>query len=185
MEIWKDITGYEGLYQVSTLGNVRTLNWKNTGETRLLSQRETNRGYNMVNLCRNGKMRYFLVHRLVATAFVEGYQDGDTVNHINENKLDNKVTNLEWCSHRENIAKYFDNHTCRNSLIRKTQIRRLKKPYKLFQPIEQLALSGESIRRFSCVNDIKHELGYNSSSIKQCCEGVRHTAYGYKWQYAV
>ena len=101
-EIWKDIEGYEGIYQVSNLGCVKALNYKRTGKEKILKQRNK-RGYCCVGLYKDGKQKWCLVHRLVAFAFVDGYTEGLVVNHKDENKQNNAWTNLEWCTQQENV----------------------------------------------------------------------------------
>ena len=108
MEVWKDIQGYEGLYQVSNLGNVRSLNWRNTGQVRNLYLKPQNRGYLQVELAKCGQKRGFTVHRLVAMAFVSGYAEGKVVNHINEDKRDNRAENLEWVSQSDNTLLFLN-----------------------------------------------------------------------------
>lgn len=115
MEIWKDIKGYEGLYQVSNEGNVVRL-WKKS--KKLISQ-ETSRGYKRVHLYKNGISQHHSVHRLVATAFVENPDNLPQVNHKDENPGNNKVENLEWCD-----AKYNRNYGTCNERIRKAQLGR-------------------------------------------------------------
>lgn len=108
MEIWKDIVGYEGLYQVSNLGNVRSLDRispigrKVRGRVRRQTLNNRN-GYCYVSLCKNGSAKNYSVHRLVAMAFVENPDGKNTVNHINEIKTDNRSVNLEWMSLPENL----------------------------------------------------------------------------------
>lgn len=118
-EIWKDIKiekngivhDYTGLYQVSNKGRVRALNYRRTGKIKVISQ-GTNRGYYRVQLHKNGERNDFQVQRLVATAFIPNPENKPEVNHINENKLDNRVENLEWTTHEENV-----NHGTRNNRI--------------------------------------------------------------------
>ena len=128
MERWKCIPGYEGIYQASTLGRIRSHPRKTT-ETSLHGMRHwkcrilKGRGNNYstgsrVSLWKNGKQRDFLVARLVATAWVDGYESEMTVNHINGDRLDNRIENLEWVTLRENIQ-----HGFRTGLYRATQKR--------------------------------------------------------------
>lgn len=104
-EIWKDIEGYEGLYQVSNLGRVKSLgNGKsNNSKERIKKQTNTNtRGYLQVQLSKDGSKKMFLVHRLVASAFIPNPNDLETVNHKDENKENNSVKNLEWMTNKDN-----------------------------------------------------------------------------------
>lgn len=172
MEIWKDIEGYEGLYQVSNFGNVRSLNWRNTGGTRNLTLKRHNRGYLHVELAKAGVCKAFLVHRLVAKHFVLGYAEGLVVNHINECKTDNRAENLEWMSQSSN-TKY--------SLVHRSST--AKRCRKNTRPIFQIKASGEKTP-WPCILEAVRATGFNAWSIKQCCEGKRKTAYGYMWQYA-
>ena len=98
MEIWKDIQGYEGLYQVSNYGNVKSLNYRMTGKERILKSGKTVNGYLAVDLCKNGKRKHSLIHRLVAQAFLENPNNYPQVNHKDENKQNNHVSNLEFCT---------------------------------------------------------------------------------------
>ena len=100
-EIWKPIEGYEGLYEVSNLGRVKSLKRLHTKE-RILSQFLNHRGYARVNLWKENKSRKYSVHRLVAEAFIPNPDSKPQVNHIDENKTNNSVENLEWCTQLEN-----------------------------------------------------------------------------------
>ncbi len=98
-EVWRDIQGFEGLYEVSNYGNVRSLKY---GKIKYLKPSNNGRGYYQVILCKNGKAKQFTVHRLVANAFIENPNGYNEINHINEDKTNNKVENLEWCTHKYN-----------------------------------------------------------------------------------
>ena len=97
-EIWKDIDGYEGLYQISNLGNVKSLNYRNQGIERILTPKCNNAGRLWVELARNGDRKPMLIHRLVAMAFIPNPNGYPQVNHMDENPKNNRVDNLEWCT---------------------------------------------------------------------------------------
>jgi len=115
-EIWKDIDGYEGYYQVSNMGRVRSVDRvveHNKGgycqlKGRLLKLYTTKKGYDRVNLNKNGKIKFFLVHRLVTQAFIPNPESKPQVNHIDGVKTNNNVSNLEWCTPSENIKHSFE-----------------------------------------------------------------------------
>ena len=128
-EIWKDIVGYEGLYQVSNLGNVKRLKgYKGRGkgyivEEHLIKPSISSNGYQNVVLCKNGKTKTFTMHRLVAIAFLYNSDNLPQVNHKDENKLNNCVDNLEWCD-----SKYNNNYGTRNKKCSdKWKLKRLQK----------------------------------------------------------
>ena len=117
-EVWKDIKGYEGLYQVSNLGKIRSLRcW--TGRiylvrNKILNPSRNQKGYLQVQLCKNGKRKQCLVHRVVAEIFIPHFDEKqDIVNHIDGNKLNNIVENLEWCTQKQNVQ-----HAIRNNLFK-------------------------------------------------------------------
>ena len=106
-EQWRDIDGYEGMYQVSDLGRVRS---RKSGEWKVLRVIKNSKGYLFVNLYKDGNIKHFLVHRLVAQAFIPNSDESKTqINHINEVKSENRVSNLEWCSAQYNMT-YNDLH---------------------------------------------------------------------------
>lgn len=100
-EIWKDIPDYEGLYQVSNLGRVKSLNYNHTGKPKILKLHRQN-GYLSVTLCKNNNPMYYYVHRLVAKMFIPNPNNYPIINHKDENKMNNFVNNLEWCTHKYN-----------------------------------------------------------------------------------
>lgn len=115
-EKWKDIFGYEGVYQVSDLGRVRS---RYSGEWRILKWKKQNVGYLQVDLYKDKKRKQHLVHRLVADAFIPNNDESkNQVNHINEDKTDNRASNLEWCDRQYNMT-YNDIHHKRNTKRRK------------------------------------------------------------------
>lgn len=166
MEIWKDIEGYEGLYQVSSEGMVKSLNYNRTGEERILKSGKDKDGYLYVILYKEGNTKTFSVHRLVAQAFLNNPDNLQQVNHIDENPTNNSVDNLEWCT-----AKYNVNYGTRTE---KTQ-----------KPILQFSKTGEFIRKWESGTQVERELGIDNSSIAKCCKGKQKTAGNFRWCYAV
>jgi len=165
-EVWKDIKGYEGLYQVSNLGRVRN------ADGHVHTPKKHNKGYYHVHLSDgHDKIKAKLVHRLVAEAFIPNPNNYPCVNHINEHKTDNRAENLEWCTHSVNMLKHFE--ICPRKVSLKHNCL-----------IEQIDKEGNLVRTWSNIAEVHREMGYHNTSLKECCEGKRHKAYGYKWHYA-
>lgn len=163
MEIWKDIKGYEGLYQVSNYGNVRSLDYRHTGRTEVLSPGENTCGYLFVNLCKNGKVKKFTLHRLVAEAFLPNWFDDREVNHKDENPKNNNVDNLEWCDRKYNI-----NYG--------TRIERISKQ------VIQMTKTGELVREWPSTAEAGRN-GFHQPAIVYCCIGQRKSHKGFIWKY--
>ena len=152
----KDIKGYEGLYAITTEGDVYSYKRK-----RFLKYGVNNIGYLCVNLCKDGKVKSYYIHRLVAEAYIPNPENLPQINHRDENKANNCLQNLEWCD-----ASYNINYGTRNEKIKK--------------PILQYDLDGNLIREWECAADVGKEVNGN---ICHCLKGKRKSAYGYKWKY--
>lgn len=175
-EIWKDITGYEGLYQVSDQGRVKSLERKDSFgrliKERILRPAPTTVGYLIVILCTGGNQKHFAVHRLVCQAFCDNPENKPEVNHINENKTDNRACNLEWCTRRENI-----NHGTRNERAAMSIAKILSKP------IGKYTLNGELVEVWQSASEAERQTGFHQSNISAAARGKLKTAYGYVWKY--
>lgn len=183
MEIFKDIEGYEGSYQVSNEGRVKSLKYRKEH----ILKPSNSRGYLRVALCKNNKRNDYSIHRLVASAFIDNPEGLNEVNHIDEDKTNNYVENLEWCSHAFNI-----NHGTRT--IRAAEKHRGKTnpraAEKLSIPVDMLTKSGELIRTFQSAHEAERFLknnGYPKASccnINSCCKGKLQSCYSFKWRYS-
>lgn len=162
MEIWKEIEGYEGLYQVSNLGNVKSLN-KRKG--RILKTIKDHFGYLRVRLSKQGELKNHKIHRLVAETFLDNPNNYKQVNHKDENKTNNKVDNLEWCT-----PKYNCNYGTRNQRITNAQ-----------KGKQVLCIETGVI--YPSANEVERQLGYNLGNISKCCNGKYKTAYKFHWKY--
>ena len=170
-EVWKDIKGYEGQYQVSNKGRVKSLS-RVTSDGRsivdkILKSGKNSVGYLIVNLYKDGQLRSYLIHRLVANAFTDNSENKPEVNHIDENKENNCVNNLEWVTRKENI-----NHGTHNERMAKTQSK----------PVIGISKDKKSYLYFNSTNDAQRLAGFNNRDISKCCRGKRKTAGGYIWR---
>ena len=187
-EIWRtaiyDGIVYEGLYKVSNLGRILSLNYKNTGKSKLMTPVDDGCGYLKVNLSKNGETKTCKVHRLVAQTFIPNPENLPEVNHIDEDKTNNFVflnedgtvnkekSNLEWKSHRDNC-----NHGTRNERASKALTNG-----KLSKPVLQLSLSGDLIREWESTQECGRN-GFNQGAVAACCRGERKTHKGFRWEY--
>lgn len=186
-EEWRDVVGYEGLYQVSNLGRVKSLKrnsipyyYKNTLTTYTVNERICKQsivmGYLMVNLSKNNIKEQIKVHRLVAMMFIPNPNNYPQVNHKNENKLSNKSENLEWCT-----SKYNNNYGTRNKRISKKQ----RNDPRFSKKIMQFSLDGKFIKEWESICEAGRA-GYNRKSISNICNKEKgyHTANGFLWKFS-
>ena len=192
-EQWLPIDGFDGMYLISNYGRVKSLNYNRTNQEKILKSATNNKGYQVVVLCKDGKQKMFRVHRLVAMAFIPNPNNYTEVNHIDECKTNNHVSNLEWCT-----VEYNNNYGTRNKKISKALIGKFSgdnnpkywfekfgKEHPRSKQVIQLTLDGDYIKSWDSAIDVKRKLGYNQGNIGSCCRGARKSANGYKWQFAL
>ena len=155
----RDVKGYEGLYGITSCG--RVWSYKRQKFLKPISHR----GYLIINLCKNGKIEQFFIHRLVAEAYIPNTDNLPMINHKDENKANNCLQNLELCD-----AKYNNNYG--------TRMKRISE--KIKKPILQFDLEGNFIKEWLSATDVGREI---QSNICMCLKGKKQTAYGYKWVY--
>lgn len=189
--IWKDVVGYEGLYSVSNTGKV----WSHIREREL--QPMSCRGYLRVHLCKHGRTKAVPIHRIVAMAFIANPSNKPTVNHINEDKLDNRVENLEWATVAEN-----NNHGTRtqramehtdfkaraakidySAVAAKHDYYAINKPQ--MKPVIQMSKDGQFIRKHECLSEAARSIGRRPGALCTCLhKGEGATCGGFRWAYA-
>ena len=181
-EVWKDIEGYEGLYQVSNTGQVRSLNYLHTGEVKPLKQGTDGNGYKRVSLYKDGKSKTCRVHRLVAMAFILNPNNYKEVNHKDENPSNNNVNNLEWCTNEYNVNYGTRTKRASESLKGKYKGKDHPKSKSIFMYDKE----GNFIRKFDCIADANEYFGKGKicSAISNCLRGRAKTAFGYVFKYA-
>lgn len=183
-EVWKDIDGYEGIYQVSNKGNIKTLEHKSECKSYISDNKIvpsfskkvlenitkgylTKNGYRQIRLCKDGTKTKFYIHRLVAKAFIDNPNNYEFVNHKDENKENNCVENLEWCTKSYNCL-YSNNHMRANE---NTKI-----------IIKQYDLNNNYITSYNSISEASRATNISKSSIIKCYKGRAKTAGKYIWK---
>lgn len=180
VEVWKDIPDYEGYYQVSNIGRVRSVprvTYIGTGNARndggfLKKQRLNEFGYLRVNLCKEGKRRNYFVHRLVAVCFIPNPNNLPFINHKDEDKTNNRVDNLEWCT-----QEYNSNYGTRNERLYANGGGSRKKE------VEQYDLKGNLINTFQSMTEAQRQTGVDRNMIRVVCNGKFKQGNGYVWKF--
>lgn len=172
-EVWKDVPGYEGLYKVSSLGEIASYdryssNGKLHNRGKKLSKKISNSGYYRVCLCDGNSQQEKTLHRLIASAFIPNPDNLPQVNHKNEDKLDNRVDNLEWCS-----VSYNNSY----GTINERRTANTRKRVQMFRK------DGSPICQFESAHEAERMTGISFSLIARVCRGKGDTAGGYKWMY--
>ena len=195
-EIWKDIPGFEGMYQVSNLGRVKRLPLGKQYPSRQthnnIRKVHIKNGYYQVNLSKGNRVKWFGVHRLVALAFIPNPNKFPCVNHKDENKMNNNAENLEWCTHRYNnnygtakqrqIESMKKNDPLNLRTQKSLETRRKNGRSNARKPVVQIDLLGNVVRIYNSISEASRD-GYDRIGIIRCCKGLGKSASGYKWKY--
>ena len=174
-EIWKDIEGYEGLYQVSNMGRVKSLErmcksrwgkteYYRTVHSKILSQTPYTNGYLMIELSKNGKVKKFLAHRLVAMNFIENTENKPTVDHKNTIVTDNRVENLRWFTHEQQMR---ENEATKKKC--KEAIASRKQSYEQIKKQVRCITTGKV---FNSITEASRYYNVTDCLISRCCKGT-------------
>ena len=169
-EIWCPIKGFEGLYEVSNYGRVRSIKF---GKEKILKTSRNTNGYLFVSIRKNGHRKNCRVHRLVAETFIPNPSNLSEINHLDEDKDNNLVQNLEWCDRKSNC----------NFGTRNKRISQKLTNGKLSKSVIQYSKNGEFIKEWQSLHDIERNLNYSKGNISSCCTGRRKNAYNFIWKF--
>ena len=185
IEIWENIIGYEGLYQVSSLGNIKSIarivahqkkgNQFYSG--RMLKSETSNCGYKRIQLCKSNLAKPYSIHRIVALTFIPNPNSYPQVNHIDGNKGNNYIDNLEWCNASENQIHYIKLTNHKNKYLGK-----FNEDHPASKIVNQYDLNGNFLKQWASTLDAGRN-GYNSNGISQCANGDYKSSNGYLWRY--
>lgn len=206
MEEWRSVVGYEGLYEVSNLGNLRTLHWKGGDTIKPMTKIKRKDGYLVINLSKDGKKKSKLIHRIVAEAFIPKEQGKDFVNHKDENRTNNRVDNLEWCNKSYNQLYSMNLHPERKDLftdnLRDKETGKIGSRYTKkgvahthFEKVKQSTRDGEYIATYNTISEAALCTGDDIGHIYQACRAnartdrIRKLKYkrmskGFVWEFA-
>ena len=175
-EVWKDIKGFEGLYQVSNLGRVKSLERYRSNhsklqkvEEKIKSTREDAQGYLLVDLYKDNKQKTVRVHRLVAEAFIPNIENKETVNHLDGDKSNNKVNNLEWATFKEQ-----NEHFYKKNLKSEKNIQKAVKAMNKANAKKTRCLNTGEI--YKSASEAGRQIGISGSAIMRCCRGESKSA---------
>lgn len=191
IEEWRPICGYEGLYEVSNLGRVKSLDYNHTKQEKILRQVKMKNGYLYVNLYKNTKMKLCRIHKLVANAFLENPNGYTCVNHKDEDKTNNCVDNLEWCNQKYNVnfgtgikrrVTNTDYKARTNKIDYKAISEKQKNDPNKSKTVYQYDKQGNLIKIWESANECKRN-GFNQGHISACCRGELKSHRGYIWSY--
>lgn len=168
MEKWKKVKGYES-YEISTYGNIKSLKNNNI---KILKPSKSNSGYLQIVLCKDGKTKNHFIHRLVAENFIENKNNYSEINHKDENKLNNHIDNLEWCTRLYNMN--YGNVKSKISNSRKIKVVKMMK-------------DGSVIKIYESIKAAAKENKVKETNIVKCCKNIKgyKMCGGYKWRYVV
>lgn len=167
-EIWKPIVGYEGLYEVSSWGAVRSLNYNHGRIVKVMAAWVTPKDYECIHLSKNGVVRAHRISRLVASAFIPNPQNKPFVDHIDANRRNNHVENLRWCDQSEN---------------QRNPISRIRYGISKARAVVQMSKNGDTIRVWASATEAERSGHYNRNQIIKACTGKLKTHNGYRWRY--
>ena len=205
-EIWKPIKDYEGLYEISNLGRVKSLNYSRTGKEQILKPQKRKNGYLGVILCYKNTQKQVNIHRLVAEAFIPNPENKPYVDHINTDKLDNRACNLRWVTQKENlnnlltkdkmnsrkqseetkkkISEAHKGRKCSEETKKKLSESQKNSDKTIRIKVVQLNKdTNELIKIWNSATEAEREGGFANNNINRCCRGKYKTHKGYKWMY--